>query len=331
MVAAILTNRPLVKSLSPSACTPGSGHQERAMLEIERPRGGGWMNPLFPHQPTLRALTRDETVRDTLGLPVVLGRHGDLELCLATTRKEIRQAQKLRYQVFFEEMGATPTAWQHLSRRDKDAFDRVCDHLLVYDRAGGVRPKVVGTYRLLRQEVADANFGFYTSCEFEIAPLIARHPTARFLELGRSCVLKPYRTRKTVELLWQGIWAYVLHHRIDVMFGCASLSGTDPRSVRDELSFLHRHAPATGEWHAAARAEHAVAMETESGHADDRRTLAGLPPLIKGYLRLGCRIGDGAVVDRQFGTTDVLIVLPVKNIDRRYIAYYGQDARPAAA
>jgi L-ornithine Nalpha-acyltransferase len=300
------------------------------MLEIERP-SGGQLNALSAPQPKLRAFAREEIVRDTLGLPVVLGRHGDLELRLATTRREIRQAQKLRYQVFFEEMGATPTAWQHLSRRDKDAFDRVCDHLLVYDRSVRGQRRAVGTYRLLRQDVAEANFGFYTSCEFEIAPLIARHPAARFLELGRSCVLKPYRTRKTVELLWQGIWAYVLHHRIDVMFGCASLNGTDPLLVREELSFLHRHAPATGEWHAAARADHAVPMEATGDGGDDRRTLAGLPPLIKGYLRLGCRIGEGAVVDRQFGTTDVLIVLPVKNIDQRYIAYYGQDVRPAAA
>ena len=88
---------------------------------------------------------------------------------------------------------------------------------------------MVGTYRLLRQDRAEAHFGFYSSGEYDLAPLLERHPGKRFLELGRSCVLKPYRTKRTVELLWHGIWTYVLHHRIDAMLGCASLEGTDPR------------------------------------------------------------------------------------------------------
>jgi L-ornithine Nalpha-acyltransferase len=268
----------------------------------------------------------------------VLGRLGSLEVRLATTRKEIRLAQKLRYEVFYEEMGATPSATQLFSRRDKDAFDRVCDHLLVYDmahREGPLqlpRPKVVGTYRLLRQDVAERNFGFYSAQEFDIAPLVARHPGLRFLELGRSCVLKPYRTRKTVELLWQGIWAYVLHHGMHVMFGCASLEGTDPGAVREELAFLHDQAGARGAWHAAARPERAVPMNMVPVSAlDRRRALSALPPLVKGYLRVGCSIGEGAVIDPQFGTTDVLIILPVANIDRRYISYYGVDANRFAA
>jgi L-ornithine Nalpha-acyltransferase len=291
------------------------------------------VTPLLPMPPETFRSPGSEIVRDTLGLPVVLGRLGSLEVRLATTRKDIRRAQKLRYQVFYDEMGATPTAAQQLLRRDKDAFDRVCDHLLVYDMAHQSaplkrpKPRVVGTYRLLRQDVAEANFGFYSASEFEIAPLIGRHPHLKFLELGRSCVLKPYRTKKTVELLWQGIWAYVLHHKLDVMFGCASLEGTNPLTIREELAFLQKQAGATGEWHAAARPERAVPMDLiPEAKLDPRRALAALPPLVKGYLRLGCMIGDGAVIDRQFGTTDVLIILPVGRIDRRYITYYGADA-----
>ncbi len=306
------------------------------MLQSGLAKFTGMLRPHFPID--LAAAARPEVVRDTMGLPVVLGRLGSLEVRLATTRKDIRRAQKLRYKVFYEEMGATPTAAQHLSRRDKDAFDRVCDHLLVYDTAYASgplkrpKPKVVGTYRLLRQDRAEANFGFYTAQEFDIAPLIARHPGLRFLELGRSCVLKPYRTKKTVELLWQGIWAYVLHHRIDVMFGCASLEGTNPLLIREELAFLQKHAGATGEWHAAARPERAVPMDIfPESRLDPRRALAALPPLVKGYLRIGCSIGEGAVIDPQFGTTDVLIILPVGRIDRRYISYYGADASRYAA
>ncbi len=279
-----------------------------------------------------------EVVRDTHGLPVVLGRLGSLELRLATTRREIRRAQKLRYNVFYEEMSANAPVHLRLIRRDKDAFDRVCDHLLVIDHdqmvgpPGARRAQVVGTYRLLRQDVAERNFGFYTASEFDIAPLIARHPGKRFLELGRSCVLAPYRNRRTVELLWQGIWAYVLHHRMDVMFGCASLEGTDPVALRQELSFLHHFARPKENWEAAAVSERFTPMDLmPKEEVDPKRALAQLPPLVKGYLRIGARIGDGAVVDRQFGTTDVLIILRVEDIEPRYITYYGPAANRYAA
>jgi L-ornithine Nalpha-acyltransferase len=275
----------------------------------------------------------DDVVRDTRGLGLSLGRIGQLEVRLAVTRREIRRAQRLRYKVFYEEMSAVPATALRLTRRDKDAFDYVCDHLLVVDHdrmvgpIGRRRPKVVGTYRLLRQDVADAHFGFYTSSEFAIDALIDRHPGARFLELGRSCVLPPYRTKKTLDLLWHGIWTYVLHHRIDVMFGCASLEGTDPDRLGLELSFLHHHARTEGEWHARALRHRHVSMDRLSAEAvDPRKAIAALPPLIKGYLRIGAKIGEGAVVDRQFGTTDVLIVLPVVHIEPRYISHYGEDA-----
>jgi L-ornithine Nalpha-acyltransferase len=272
---------------------------------------------------------RREIVRDTQGLPVVLGRLGALEVRLATTRTEIRQAQRLRYQVFFEEMSAVANTTGKLMRRDKDAFDRICDHLLVTDtsRQDNAGPLVVGTYRLLRQDVAEAHDGFYTEREFDIEPLLSRHPGQRFLELGRSCVMPEYRTKKTVELLWQAIWAYVLHHQMDVMFGCASLEGTDPDRIANELAFLHGNALTRDVWYVRALPERFVAMNRMARDAvNARAALSSLPPLIKGYLRLGARIGDGAVIDRQFGTTDVLIVLRVAEIDPRYIAYYGPEA-----
>ena len=105
-------------------------------------------------------------------------------------------------------------------------------------------PGVVGTYRLQRQEIAAAHHGFYTAGEFDIGGLVARHPNLKFLELGRSCVLPPYRNKRTVELLWHGIWSYVRRHDLDVMIGCASLDGTDPQALALPLSFLHHFAGA---------------------------------------------------------------------------------------
>lgn len=264
-------------------------------------------------------------VRDHGGLGPVLGRIGSLEVRLATTAKEIRQAQKLRFKVFFEEMSAAPKGASLLSRRDVDPYDALCDHLLVIDH--DAKAAVVGTYRLLRQEVANRHRGFYTAGEYDIAPLLGSHPDLRFLELGRSCVLKPYRNKRTVELLWHGIWAYVLHHHMDVMIGCASLEGTDPEKLALPLSFLHHYAAAPAEWQAAALPERYTPMDLLPKEAiDPKAALRALPPMIKGYLRLGASFGRGAVVDRDFGTTDVLVILPVSAINPRYIEHFGPSA-----
>ena len=281
----------------------------------------------FPYPVNL--LPRFRPVRDLAGLPESLGRVGSLEIRLATHKKEIRKAQKLRFKVFYQEGGAIADHRSTLTRRDICPFDRICDHLIIVDHAfvnrfGQRKPKVVGCYRLLRQDVADRHSGFYSAQEFEIAPLLARHPGKRFLELGRSCVHKDWRSKRTIELMWRGIWTYVRHHRIDVMIGCASLPGINSLALARPLSFLHQQAAATGEWEARALPARRVPMDMLSADSiDQRRALAELPTLLKGYLRVGARIGDGAVIDRQFGTTDVLVIVPVAEIDARYIAHFG--------
>lgn len=263
-----------------------------------------------------------------------LGRIGNLEVRLARTVGEVKRAQALRYRVFYEEMSAIADARTLLTRRDADEFDAICDHILVIDHAatatgsfGRKLPPIVGTYRLLRQEVAERHAGFYTSSEFDIEPLLAAKSSLRFLELGRSCVLPAYRGKRTVELLWQGVWAYVLNHRIDVMIGCASLEGIDPHRLALPLSFLHHFARSPAEWLVHACTGRHIEMNRLDREAiDARQALHALPPLIKGYLRLGATIGDGAVIDRQFGTTDVCMVLPISSISQRYIDFYGPDA-----
>ncbi|WP_246217819.1 GNAT family N-acetyltransferase [Jiella pacifica] len=263
----------------------------------------------------------------------LLGRLGNLEVRLARSAAEVKAAQQLRYRVFYQEMSAQPSKLQKMTRRDRDGFDRYCDHLLVIDhgRGGPIVQRIVGTYRLMRGERAALAGGFYTAQEFDIAPMIARHAGKRFLELGRSCVLKEYRGKRTVELLWQGIWAYVLTHDIDVLFGCASLAGTDPAQLAAPLAFLQANAPAPEEWRVRALPHRGTFFDADPVEIDPRRALAVLPPLLKGYLRLGGYVGEGAVVDQQFGTTDVLIVLPRANINPRYVGHYGADASRFAA
>lgn len=270
----------------------------------------------------------------TASQPRVLGRIGNLETRLARNSSEVVAAQEVRFQVFYDELGAKRSYVHELEARDADRFDAVCDHLLVIDTAieGPDHRRIIGTYRLLPGNCARDASGFYSEAEFDIAALLARHPDRNFLELGRSCVLPAYRSKRVVELLWQGIWAYCRERGIDVMTGCASFPGTVPAAHAMALSFLHHFCRAEPEWDTCALPTRYRAMDLMPAEAvDQRAALAAIPPLIKGYLRLGGRVGDGAVVDSDFGTTDVLIVLPLEAINARYIAHYGSDASRYAA
>lgn len=311
----------------------------KGLLAKIDPRGWGGIVPdILPMPPRrLKPALRQRRL-ENIGLAMTLGRIGSLEVRLAQTAKDVKKAQKLRYQVFYEEMAAIPNALSLVSRRDRDDYDTLCDHLLVIDHDAGPygadKPggRVVGTYRLLRQEIAERHGGFYSTAEYAVESLIAAHPGRNFLELGRSCVLPAYRNKRTVELLWHGIWTYVLHHGIDVMLGCASLEGTEPSRVALPLAYLHHHAAAQGEWAVKAVPDRYISMNRVAKDGIDvKRALQALPPLIKGYLRLGASFGDGAVIDHQFGTTDVLVVLPVEQINARYVEHFGAGAERHAA
>jgi len=288
--------------------------------------------------PKLRAYSGLRMPATRSDFTCTLGQLGSLEVKLAKKAYEVRSAQRLRYNVFYKEMSAIPAAATLIARRDVDAFDTICDHLNVVDHDwprlvfGFHRPRVVGTYRLLRQEIAQRHGGFYTQSEFDVAGLMARHPGSRFLELGRSCVLPPYRNKKTVELLWHGISNYVAQHQLDVLIGCASLEGTNPDKLATQLSFLHHFAGAPESWRAAALPSRHVEMNRMPKEAiDAKRALRELPPLVKGYLRLGAYIGNGAVIDHQFGTTDVLVVLPMQNVTARYRERFVAEEQKLAA
>ena len=251
---------------------------------------------------------------------------------LARSIADIKKAQRLRFEVFYKEMAAVADARTRLKKRDEDDYDVICDHLLVIDksldrvakRPWPRRPKVVGTYRILLRDIAEKNQGFYTQGEYDIAPLIAKkRATHRFIELGRSCVLKPYRNRRSVELLWQGLWTCSRARR-DCDDRMREFPGTDPKAHALALSFLHHHALAPEEWRASAHAEQKVDMNMmPKEEVNAKEALKLMPPLIKGYLRLGAYVGDGAVVDKQFGTTDVLIIMPVEAINSRYFSHFG--------
>jgi L-ornithine Nalpha-acyltransferase len=256
-------------------------------------------------------------------------RGGNLGVRIATTDGELDAVQALRYRVFYEEMGARPSDAARRTRRDHDDYDAVADHLLVVDHAIGPGPEgVVATYRLIRQEAAERLGRFYSADEYDISAVLAF--PGQVLELGRSCVHPSYRGRSAMQLLWRGIAAYVFLHRIDLMFGCASLPGTDPDAIAAELTYLyynHLAPPALRPRAVAGR--HVDMRRSDPASFDPRRALAALPPLIKGYLRLGGFVGDGAVIDQQFNTTDVAVVVKTDLVTDKYYRHYERQLRDA--
>jgi putative hemolysin len=252
---------------------------------------------------------------------------GPLQVRLAESAADIDAALALRYRVFYETLGAHAAADAASRRRDFDRFDERCDHLLVLDHSRTTGPGVVvGTYRLIRRAAAARLGGFYSAGEFDIARLVA-YP-GEILELGRSCVDNAYRQRPTMQLLWSGIAAYVFHFDIALMFGCASLPGTDPDALAVPLSYLHHHRLAPLSLRTRALAHRYVEMNRLPGGAiDPVRSLARLPPLIKGYLRLGGFVGEGAVIDTDFNTVDVCVVVKTDLVAEKYSRHYVRQAK----
>jgi putative hemolysin len=250
---------------------------------------------------------------------------GQLVLRLARNEAEVSAAQRLRYRVFYDEMAAKPVGNMAAEQRDFDDFDPVCDHLLVLDSELGSGPEaVVGTYRLLRRSAAERHGQFYTAGEYDIARILA--VPGELVELGRSCVDARYRSGATVQALLRGLTAYVDQYDIKIMFGCASLHGTDPAELALPLSCLYHHLLASEELRPRALDHLYVEMNLMAkDDVDVRRGMASLPPLIKGYARAGCRFGDGAVVDEQFNTTDVCVVLDMSEVTNKYKQRFSHD------
>jgi L-ornithine Nalpha-acyltransferase len=254
-------------------------------------------------------------------------RSNNLGVRLATTAEEVDAVQALRYRVFYGEMGARPDAETLAAKRDRDAFDEVADHLLVVDHDLGEGPEsVVGTYRLVRQCAASRIGRFYSAGEYDIS-MLEKFP-GQLLELGRSCTAQAYRSRAVMQLLWRGIAAYVFHYGIDLMFGCASLPGTDPDALAGELTYLYTHHLAAEPIRPKALGSRYVSMQRcDAAMLAPRQVQMALPPLIKGYLRLGGFVGDGAVIDHQFNTTDIAVIVQTDLVTEKYYRHYEREAR----
>ena len=236
-----------------------------------------------------------------------------LNFSLARNLTEITEAQRVRYKVFGEEMGANlPGAELGL---DIDRFDEFCDHLLVRDHGNS---KVVGTYRILPPEQARAAGGYYSETEFDLSRLA--HLRERMVEVGRSCVHPDYRDGATITQLWSGLADYIGKHNHEYLIGCASISMADgghyAASVYNKIHKLH-----------AAPAEYTVFPHCRLPlEALNRNLEVAIPPLIKGYLRLGAYIAGEPAWDPDFNCADLFILLPVPRLNARYAKHFMRKA-----
>ncbi len=249
-------------------------------------------------------------------------RAGNMEVFIASDAADIEAGQRLRYQVFYEEMGAKASKEIAVSKLDIDEFDAVCDHLLVAEHKADGGYKIVGTYRLLRREQMAKIGRFYSDSEFDIK--LIKNYAGGILEVGRSCVHQDFRNRAVMQLLWRGIGAYVVKFNVGIMFGCASFHGTNPKEHAAALSYLYHYHLAPSELCPKALPDRYVEMNLMPKEAiDAKAAFSGLPPLIKGYLRLSGYIGNGAVIDFDYNTTDVSIVVKTDRITEKYATRYG--------
>jgi len=246
------------------------------------------------------------------------------EVRLVTDPADLEAAQRLRYRVFVQELGADGPMVDHDAGIERDAFDPVFDHLVLIDLNLPRGAHVVGAYRLLRGDVARDLGRFYSEDEYDLAPL--RASGRKLLELGRSCLDPAYRGGAAMYHLWHGLADYVTVHGIEILFGVASFPGTDVQALAEPLSYLHRHHLAQPELRLRSRVY--VPMDILPDAAIDRRqAMLETPALIKAYLRLGGCVGDGAYVDHAFGTTDVCLVMDTARMNEKQKAIYAKAGR----
>ncbi|MBB5516439.1 putative hemolysin [Rubricella aquisinus] len=252
-----------------------------------------------------------------------------LTVRIARSEEEIRAAQRLRYIVFVEEMGAHASDADRADRLERDRFDPYFDHLILVDQArgaGDIMDQVVGVYRVMRGAVARDGIGFYGADEYDLSPLQSR--TREVLELGRSCVHRDYRSGMAMHLLWSGLGQYVIDHDIEVLFGVASFHGADAAPLAQPLSYLHHMHLAPADLRVRAVAEHFTPMDILPLEEVDRReALMAIPPLIKAYLRLGGYVGEGAFIDHAFNTVDVCLLMDTGKMQSKYRDMYTRASR----
>lgn len=253
------------------------------------------------------------------------------EIRLARDARDLKASQRLRYEVFVEELGGDGPLVDHPGRLEIDEFDGVYDHLVLIDpsRNPDDLDHVVGAYRLLPSDRAERFGRYYCDSEYDLTAL--RRSGRKLLELGRSCVHPEHRGGAAMLMLWNGLADYVLANGIEILFGVASFHGTDAAALRMPLAWLHHHHLAPEALRVRALAAHFQPMDlVPEAELDRRQAMAEMPNLIKAYLRLGGFVGEGAFIDTPFNTTDVLLLMDTQAMSDKHREFYTRrtEAKP---
>lgn len=228
-------------------------------------------------------------------------------------------AQRLRYEVFVQELGGGGASVDHEAGLERDQFDPYYDHLLLIDKAR--EDQVVGVYRMMPSDRAEAGKGFYTAAEYDLGLLMSSG--RKILELGRSCLHKDYRGGAAMFHLWDALTEYVHARDIDILFGVASFHGTDVTSLAQPLSYLYHTHLAPEAIRIRTVEAHYQKMDLLPEDQVNRKTaVLAMPALIKAYLRLGGFVGDGAFVDHAFNTTDICLLMDRGAVNSRQLELY---------
>jgi len=239
---------------------------------------------------------------------------------LADSKNEIKSAQKLRYQVFFSERNKKKIFNIDNFRKDSDKYDNYCDHIVViHKKSKFSKNKIVGTYRLLKQSVAENKSGFYSSEEYDLTKLLNSNKYFNMLELSRSCISKDFRNKNVLQLMWKEIYKYIENNKVDAMFGTASFLDTNLYNLSNQLIYLNNSHKMPNEIMVNALDKCRAKIDYSRNIKMNLKLVKSLPTLIKGYLKLNAYIGDGAVVDHKFKTTDIFVFLPVNDINYQYV------------
>ncbi|MCE9499406.1 MAG: GNAT family N-acetyltransferase [Leptospira sp.] len=238
-----------------------------------------------------------------------------LEVRLAENQFEIEQTLALRYNVFNLEMGeGLPQSSS--TRKDRDEYDFYCEHLIVMDKARD--NMIVGTYRILNRKTAKKNIGFYSETEFDLSKLYELEDEVA--EVGRSCVHPEYRDGSVITLLWAGLGEYMMQNNVRYLMGCGSIHSTDPVMASEVYAFLReKDGLAETKFEVMPLDINKIEnFDTNFAINDIKETTKKIPPLVKGYLRVGAKICGTPALDRVFGTTDLFVLFDRNEIDKRY-------------
>lgn len=267
------------------------------------------------------AVRTSEACPSTPERPLVRDSPTRLEAVWARCDADVRLAQRLRFKIFVSELGAQPTVPAGTpAEHDADRFDDFCAHLLVRTVAAEEVPsRVVGTYRVLTPEAARRAGGFYSETEFDLRRLLPMR--SRMAELGRSCIDPAWRTGGTILILWSALGDFMVKHKLDVAFGCASVGlddgGHRAASLWRRLSSLH-----------LAPAERQVAPLHPLPLAHFRDDVEVVTPaLIKGYLRCGAELLGPPAWDRAFRSADLPMLMTLAGLPQRHRRHFLEARR----